>query len=52
MQCKRYKVDGGYIKLDTMEKLQKDKKTNFTKNLVENRDLSKPVLKKIVTTHE
>ena len=33
-------------------KAQKDKKTSFSKELVENADFYKPVLNKIMTTHE
>ena len=35
-----------------MQKAQKDKKTSFAKESVENSDLYKPVLNKIMTTHE
>ena len=45
-----------YIKLDTEEaktqKAQKNKKTSFPKESVENADFYKPALNKIMTTHE
>ena len=50
--CKCYKVYEGNIELDTMQKAQKDKKTSFPKESVENVDLYKPVLNKIMTTHK
>ena len=47
MQCKFYKVYEGYIKFDTTQNMQKDKKTSSPKKLVENEDLYKAVLNKI-----
>ena len=52
MQCKCYKVYEGYMEFDTTQKVQKEKKTSFPKESVENADLYKTVLNKIMTTHE
>ena len=51
-----YKVCKDYIEFDTEQaentKALKDKKTSFPKESLENADLYKPVLNKIMTTHE
>ena len=52
MQWKCYKVYEGYIEFDTTQKVRKDKKTSFSKESLGNADLYKPVMSKIMTTHE
>ena len=54
--CKRYKVYEDYIEFDTEQAEnkngQKDKKLNFPKVNVEKAGLYKPLLNKVMTTHE
>ena len=50
MQCKCHKVYEGCIKFNSTQcKSAKRQKTSFTKESVENADLYKPVLSKIMT---
>ena len=41
-----------YIEFDTTQKAQKNKKTGFPKESLENADLYKPVMSKMMTIHE
>ena len=54
--CKCYKVHENYIKFDREKaentKIAEVQKTSFSNKQVENADLHKPVLKKIMTTHK
>ena len=51
--CKCYKVYEDYIKFDTKRhKTEKAQKGSFPKESVENVDLHKPIMSKIMTTHE
>ena len=54
--CKGWKVYESYIKFNTEQaekiKSAERRKTKFLKESVENADFYKPVLNKIMTTHE
>ena len=52
MQYKCYKVYKGYTEFDTTKKAQKDKKLGSQIKSVENTDLCKLALNKIMTTQE
>ena len=54
MQCECYKVYQGYIEFNSKQrkKRRKTKKTSVPKESVENADLCKLVLNKIITSHE
>ena len=56
MQCKCCKLYEGCIEFNStfgrMQKVQKNKKTSFPKESVENADLYKSVLDKIMTRNE